>query len=407
MVLLYFMDGVKYDMMKECMPFLASLNAKPLVSDFGYSCACHATMYTSRYVEEHQTWFIWKRGDHSPYRWLNRFPLLKRIDFLPFKLAVGKMTQKINRNTSYAGVPCLVNLPLRYWPLFEPCDTVLWDDPEWKKELPNLFTILRDHGVPRRVVALHRGTKPDDAFREESRVDYQNDRFVYFFIGYTDNVMHACGEKGEEARAYLARVDAFIRETYEKAKKANDDVTVIAYSDHGHIDLEPPLVDINDYFRPARLNVNRYVHLIEANYARFWFRNDRERGEVTEALRRMEAEKMGFVLTREHYERYHLPMDPKTQGELIFYLAAPHEFTKTIWGFGHTVKSGHGFEPTLPKHHGFFCSDKPLAEDRAFAYLTDVLPSVLRQLDIPADGYLLRGDNIVNADAPDGRRENA
>ena len=39
MVLLFFMDGVKYDMMKEYMPFLASINSKPLMSDFGYSCA--------------------------------------------------------------------------------------------------------------------------------------------------------------------------------------------------------------------------------------------------------------------------------------------------------------------------------------------------------------------------------
>lgn len=36
MVLLFFMDGVKYDMMKQYMPFLSSINSKPLMSDFGY-----------------------------------------------------------------------------------------------------------------------------------------------------------------------------------------------------------------------------------------------------------------------------------------------------------------------------------------------------------------------------------
>lgn len=398
MVLLYFMDGVKYDMMKQYMPFLSSINSKPLMSDFGYSCACHATMYTSRYIEEHKTWFIWKRGDHSPYKWINYVPGLKYMNFLPLKLVLGKITRKLSHNSSYSGVSCLVNLPLKYWPLFEPCDDVMWNDSRWKSEIPNLFSIMKDKGVKHDVIALHRGTRADDAFKEERQVDYKSDKFVYFFIGYTDNMMHSYGENGKEAQEYLTKVDAFIKETYEKAKQYHDDVTVIAYSDHGHIDLEAPYIDINTYFKPEGLNVNKYVHLIESNYARFWFRNPMEREEVTKVIQKMIADGLGFVLDQEYQEKYHLRVDPKEHGEMIFYLAAPHEFTKTIWGFGHSVTSGHGFEPTLPKHYGIFCSNKPLAEDREFAYLTDVLPSVMEQTHIDRTGYVLRGRNIVNTE---------
>lgn len=171
MVLLYFMDGVKFDMMKKNMPFLSSLNTKPLISEFGYSCACHATMYTSRYIEEHKTWFIWKRGDHSPYRWINYIPGLKHMNFLPLKLALGKITRKLSHNSSYSGVSCLVNLPLKYWPLFEPCDDVMWNDPDWKKEMPNLFSVMRDNKVKHDIIALHRGTQADDIFIEEKQAD--------------------------------------------------------------------------------------------------------------------------------------------------------------------------------------------------------------------------------------------
>ncbi|MGN0114195.1 MAG: alkaline phosphatase family protein [Acutalibacteraceae bacterium] len=396
MVLLYFMDGVKYDMMKKHMPFLTSVNSMPLQSDFGYSCACHATMYTSRYIDEHNTWFIWKKGDNSPYKWINYIPGLKYINFLPLKLVLGKLTRKFSRNSSYSGVSCLVNLPLKYWPLFEPCDNVMWNDPKWKSDIPNMFTILKDKSIRHDVVALHRGTKADDAFLEERTVDYKNDDFVYYFIGYTDNIMHAYGENGKEAQQYLSKVDSFIKETYEKAKKYHDDVTLIAYSDHGHIDLEEPYININDYFKPEGLNVNRYIHLIESNYARFWFRNEQERNEVEKVIKKMTDSGLGFVLDKDYQEKYHLCVNPKEHGELIFYLAAPHEFTNTIWGFGHSVKSGHGFEPTLPKHYGIFCSDKPLAADRDFAYLTDVLPSVMQQLNIDRTDYVLRGKNIVN-----------
>lgn len=398
MVLLYFMDGVKYDMMKKHMPFLTSVNSIPLQSDFGYSCACHATMYTSRYVDEHNTWFIWKKGDNSPYKWINYIPGLKYINFLPLKLVLGKLTRKLSRNSSYSGVSCLVNLPLKYWPLFEPCDDVMWNDPKWKSDIPNMFTILKDKNIKHDVVALHRGTKADDAFLEECNVDYKNDDFVYYFIGYTDNIMHSYGENGKEAQQYLSKVDSFIKETYEKAKKYHDDVTLIAYSDHGHIDLEEPYININDYFKPEGLNINHYIHLIEANYARFWFRNEQERNEVEKVIKNMSDSRLGFVLDKEYQEKYHLCVNPKEHGELIFYLAAPHEFTNTIWGFGHSVKSGHGFEPTLPKHYGIFCSDKPLAADRDFAYLTDVLPTVMQQLNIDRTDYVLRGKNIVNTD---------
>ena len=396
MVLLYFMDGVKFDMMKKYMPFLSSLNTKPLISEFGYSCACHATMYTSRYIEEHKTWFIWKRGDHSPYRWINCIPGLKYMNFLPLELALGKITRKLSHNSSYSGVSCLVNLPLKYWPLFEPCDDVMWNDPDWKSEMPNMFSIMRDNKVKHDIIALHRGTGADDVFTEEKLADYKNDDFIYFFIGYTDNIMHTYGENGEEAHKYLDKVDAFIRKTYEKACKYHDDVTVIAYSDHGHIDLKAPYIDINDYFRAEGLKVNHYIHLIESNYARFWFRNEEERREVNKVIKRLEREGLGFELDDKYRKMYHLRLDPREHGELIFYLAAPHEFTKTIWGFGHSVKSGHGFEPTLPKHYGIFCSDKPLAKDREFAYLTDVLPSVMKQMGIERKEYVLRGKNIVN-----------
>lgn len=396
MVILYFMDGVKNDMMKKYMPFLSSIYSLPLQSDFGYSCACHATMYTSRYIEEHKTWFIWKKGDNSPYKWINYVPGLKYLNFLPLKLLLGKITRKLSHNTSYSGVSCLVNLPLKYWSLFEPCDDVMWNDPKWKSYIPNMFSIMREKNVKHQVIALHRGTKADDAFKEESQVDYENDELVYFFIGYTDNMIHAYGEHGKEAQEYLMKVDAFIKKTYEKAKKYHEDVTIIAYSDHGHIDLKEPYIDINSYFKSEDLNVNDYIHLIESNYARFWFRNVKERNEVNRVIDQLINEGLGFILDKKYQEQYHLRVNPKEHGELIFYLAAPHEFTKTIWGFGHTVKSGHGFEPILPKHFGIFCSNKKLAADREFAFLTDVLPSVMVQTGIDRDGYLMRGQNIVD-----------
>lgn len=397
MVLLFFMDGVKYDMMQKHMPFLASINSIPLISDFGYSCACHATMYTSRYVEEHGTWFIWKKGNNSPYKWINYIPGLKYINFLPLKLMIGKVTRKLSKNSSYSGVSCLVNLPLKYWDLFEPCDNVMWDNPEWKKEIPNLFTILKNEEIKHQTIALHKNTKENDAFVEEKNANYKENKFIYYFIGYTDNIMHQHGED-EAAQKYFAKADQFIKDVYDKAKQENENVTLLAFSDHGHITIEGEMIDINNYFKQFHDNVNNYIHLIESNFARFWFRNDSEKKQVENVLIEMEKQKLGFILTKDILNQYHLNVNPKEHGELIFYLAAPREFTKTIWGFGHSVKSGHGYEPILPKHYGIFCSNKSIKENKDFAYLVDILPTVMAELKISPRKYFVRGNNLLKVE---------
>lgn len=398
MMLVFFMDGVKYEMMKKYMPFLSSLNSKPLLSEFGYSCACHATMYTSRYIEEHGTWFIWKRGNNSPYKWINFIPGLKYINFLPLKLCIGKVTRKFSKNSSYPGVPCLVNLPLKYWPLFETTEDVLWNDENYKKNIPNLFTILKKENIKHQIIALHRGTKQNDVFVEEKKVNYSNNDFVYYFIGYTDNIMHSYGENNNKSQEYFREVDEFIKNVYEKACNYREDVTILAFSDHGHIDIDEPKIDIENYFKLEGKHVNQYIHLIESNYARFWFRNENEKKEIIKIVKRLEDDKLGFILDDKYKKEYHLNVNSKEHGELVFYLDAPHEFTKTIWGFGKSVKSGHGFEPILKKHYGIFCSNKKLAKDIEFAHLTDILPSIMKQLRISRKGYLLRGKNLIDTE---------
>jgi hypothetical protein len=395
MVLVYFMDGVKYEMVDRHMPFLAQLNKKKLISDFGYSCACHATMYTGRYIEEHNTWFVWKKGENSPYKWINRVPLLKYINCIPVKIICSRIAGKLHKNTAFPGIPMLVSLPLKYWGLFEPTEDVFWTDPRYKEGMPNLFTILKENGVKHQMIAL---SKSGDPFAEEAGADYANNEFIYYFIGQTDNYMHKYGEDGMQARQFFAKVDDFIKKTFEKACREQKDVTVICFSDHGHIDVEDPKIDINDYFRPEGLNINKYIHLIESTFARFWFREEEERKEVIGVLRKMEEEGKGFILTQEDYDRYHLNFGSNEHGDLIFHLKAPREFTKTIWGFGRTVKSMHGYEPTLPKHYGVFAANKKLPDIPGVVSLVDILPSIMVQLGIDREPYVLRGENVVYAD---------
>ena len=390
MLLVYFMDGLKFEMAEKYMPFTASLYKQRLKSDFGYSCACHATMYTSRFIDEHNTWFVWKKGDNSPYKFVQRIPLLRYMNFIPVKVIVSKLARKLNKNSSFSGIPMLVNLPLKYWHLFQPCEDSFWTADSYLPEYDTLFKILRRENIRHNIVGLSRG---GDVFAEEANVDYKNDDFVYYFIGDVDTYMHKNGENSEISVDYLKKADSFIKSTYEKAKKERGDVTIICYSDHGHIDVDKK-IDINTYFKPEGLRVNKYVHLVESTFARFWFRNDAERAEVTRVLGNMEKDGLGFIMTKEYFDEYHLNFNTNEHGDLIFHLNAPNIFTKTIWGFGKTIKSMHGYNPVLEKHYGVFASNRRI-KDKEFIYLTDILPTELSELGIDTQNRGFRGESVI------------
>lgn len=391
MQLLFFMDGLRYDLCKKDMPFLSSMNVLPLESEFGYSCACHASMYTGKYIEEHNTWFVWKKGNGSPYKFIDYIPGLKYLNFIPVKMILSRMARLLNRNTSYPGIPMLVNLPLKYWSLFEPCENVFWNDDKYMEGRTTLFKFMKENNVRFISVGLN---KQGDVFEAAPKVDFRDHDVIYYFIGQVDSYMHKYGAYQKESHKFLKEVDEFIREQYEKAAKVTDDITLLAWSDHGHIDVTEH-VNINDYFKMTGLNVNNYVHLIESTFARFWFRNDKEKEEVKRALQGLINKNFGFIFTEETFKHWHLRFDSNEHGDLIFYLNAPRTFTNTIWGFGHRYVSMHGYLPTEPKHTGIFASNKMFKGDIKLATLVDLMPTLAADLDINSDNYEFKGRNLL------------
>lgn len=374
MELLYFVDGLKYNLINDNMPFLATLNKKRLKSEFGYSCVCHATMYTGRYPEEHNTWFVWKRGKNSPYKFVNLIPLLKYINILPMKVILSKVARKLNRNTSFAGIPMLVNLPLKYWGEFEPCEDVHWTDDKYLANIETIFKIIKKSRLKYKLVGLD---KKNGFIEKAQETAIDSDKnFYYFFIGELDDYLHKYGDKSDNVKGLLKRIDNMIKRHYEQARKITPDLTLICYSDHGHINVTEK-IDINEYFQQKNKNVNVYLNLIESTFARFWVKTAQERKDVLECLDLLVDKGWGFVLTKEHFDKYHLNFDNNEHGDIIFHLNAPRIFTNTIWGFGKTIRSMHGYVPELDDHAGVLLSNKKI-KDVASVSLVDILPTVLK-----------------------------
>lgn len=391
-VLTFFFDALKPESLQH-MPFLNSLAEKRRMrTELGYSVTCHPSMYSGVHPDKHLHWFVWKYApDTSPFGWARFFRYFGLLDTLPSRYFLHKYTRMYRKkNTSWFGVPLLVNLPLKYWSYFDVVEDRSWEESGYLKEYPTIFDVLRSQQTNFEVIGMAKGG--GDEFMQIGRHQFTEIKpWTYFFLGSIDSYSHHYGQDGPETIERMRRLDRLVEEQVETYTLKQKDFDLIVFSDHGHIRVQKR-IDLYAEFRTRGQNLNRYIHLIEANFARFWFRNDHERAVVEKTLSSLEG---GFVLTGETLHLYHLQMPDNRYGDLVYYLDAPAIFSKTIWGFGRTQQSMHGYLPEYPDCDGVFLSNRRLV-DGTHVELVDVLPTIVDSLSLslskPVDGRNLWAD---------------
>jgi hypothetical protein len=363
-------------------------------SELGYSVTCHPSMYSGVRPDKHLQWFVWKYDPAtSPFGWAKVFKYLGILDNLGSRYFLHKYTRMFReKNTAWFGVPLLVNLPLKYWPFFNVVEDRAWYESGYLTEYPTIFDILRHHKVGFEIIGMNKGA--GDEFEQIGEHVFQEIRpWTYFFLGSVDSYSHYYGQNAPETIERLRRLDKLVEAKYKEYSKRVSNFSVFVFSDHGHIRVEKQ-VDLHHHFHRQGSKLHNFINLVEANYARFWFRNDKERAIVEKILTTLDE---GFVLTEEHINRYHVKMPDNRYGDLIYYLDQPAIFSKTIWGFSRNQKSMHGYLPEYPGSDGVFLSQKPLLEG-AHVELVDVLPTILSSLDLPIplniDGQILWKTNL-------------
>jgi predicted AlkP superfamily pyrophosphatase or phosphodiesterase len=383
-VITFFFDALKPDSL-EHMPFLNSLaNKRRMRSELGHSVTCHPSMYSGVHPNKHLQWFIWKYDPvGTPFNWAHVFRYLGILDNFPTRYFLHKYTGMYREeNTSWFGVPLLVNLPLKHWANFNVVEDRSWDEPGYLKEYPTVFDILRSHNVPFEVVGMTKGA--GDEFAQIDGYKFKEIHpWTYFFLGSIDGYSHKYGQDSPETIERMRCLDQLVEAKYREFKQRVNDFDIFVFSDHGHIRAEKR-VDIHNVFRQHDSDLNRFIHLVESNYLRVWFRNIGERALVENILKTVEN---GFILTEEHFRRYHLEMPDNRYGDLVFYLDAPYLFTKTIWGFSRRQKSMHGYLPDYPDSDGIFLSQRPLIGG-THVELVDILPTLLDSLELPIPDYV-------------------
>ncbi len=383
-VLTFFFDALKPESL-QYMPFLNSLGQKRrLKTELGYSVTCHPSMYSGVHPDKHLQWFVWKYAPStSPFGWARMFKYLGLLDNLGSRYFLHKYTRQFRpKNSSWFGVPLLVNQPLRYWPYFDVVEDRSWEAPGYLKDYPTIFDVLRQHQLGFEVVGM--SNSAGDEFAQIGPHEFKDIcPWTYFFLGSVDSYSHHYGQSSPETIERMRRLDELVHTQYEQYRQRVSDFDIVVFSDHGHIPVEKR-VDIQAHFRRKGHNLYQFLNLVEANYARFWCRTDKERATIERILADMEG---GFILTPEQMQQYHVNMPDNRYGDIVYYLDRPAIFSKTIWGFGRTQKSMHGYLPDYAESDGIFLSDRALVEG-SHVELVDVLPTILSSLGLPVPAYV-------------------
>lgn len=386
-LLTVFIDGLKPESL-EYMPFLDTfMTKKKIISEVGYSNACHASMYSGVHPNKHLDLFLTKYSpDTSPYKWIEKFKIYKFPHNIYSKYACYRFTRLFNRNTSFFGTLFLVWTPIKYWSYFDDTEKKLCTEPGFLKNYPTVFDILRINSIQFEILGIVK--YPNESTKAIERHNFNKVKpWTYLFIGDVDPYSHKYGQDSIETRKKMGEIDNILEKKYRLFEKEFDDFYFMCFSDHGHINIKEE-IDLYSFFTSHGESLKDYIHIIDANYARFWFRNEKEKKEVVKILSEMDN---GFILTEEHFKKYNVNMPDNRYGDLIFYLDAPYMFHhEKIFVLGKqrsaTYVSMHGYLPDQPFYNGVFVSNKKIKYSSV--QLVDIMPSILQVFNINIPDYV-------------------
>ena len=391
-VLTVFIDGLKPESL-EHMPFLNTLDTKRRIrTELGYSITCHTSMYTGVHPNKHLRWFIWKYSPNtSPFKWTKKCKicyLFPNNNYL--KYACYRITRFLNRdNTAYFGVPFLWGMPMDQWHYFDVVEKKFWNEPRFLEKYPTIFEILNNNNIEYEIVGMVHGCMVESSKIIEHHTFNEIKPWTYLFVGDVDPLSHRYGQDSIQMQERLKKIDVILEKKYRLFEKQFDDFYFMLFSDHGHIKVNGK-IDLHSFFRSHGESLNNYIHFIDANYARFWFRNEREEKEVSKILSEMDNK--GFILAEEHFKKYNIDMPDNRYGDLIFYLDAPYIFDHgklVVMGKQRNVSpvSMHGYLPDHSESDGVFISNKDVITISDIR-LEDITPTILDIFDMKKPNYM-------------------
>lgn len=319
----------------------------------GFSSGAIPTLLSGKMPKDSGHWnLFYYDPQHSPFRWVKWFT------FLPKSILNHRVTRRVIRIVSqkmsrFGGYFQIYGVPVELLPYFDICE---------KKDIyrpggvpSSLFDKLEELGVRYRTYSYHEMSDEEIVRTAKKDIQQKSCDFYFLYLSELDAYLHTSCTNAEGVERQLAKYENWLREVYDEAQRADEDLAFFVLSDHGMTPKQAGF-DLVGQIKQLGFQMPRdYLSLYDSTMARFWFFGNRARNAIVARLR---EQKCGHILSDS--ERKHLGIDfpDHRQGEVIF-LMNPGVLIEPSF-FGKKAPEGmHGFHPDDPYSSAIFLSNLP------------------------------------------------
>ncbi len=364
--LFVFVDAFGYEISKD-IDFLSDIlpHKKSLRSVFGFSSACIPSIISGRMPVEHRHWnFFYYSPETSPfhgYRWLMLIP--KKIrQHGRFRRYLSKW---IKKRLNFSGYFQIYHIPIEHMHLFDTCEKRDLFKPGGLNVGPNIADYLEEKNVPYHLA--------DWATPEPERVEQLREvvrkgevAVAFMYTADMDSLLHTNSSDSQPVRDKIEWYRKVIREVYDEARAAYDEVDICVFSDHGMAPITRTYNVMADVEKIGLKFGVDYVAMYDSTVARFWFLAEGAREKIEAVLGKIDC---GRILPDEELESLGCFFPDRQFGELMFLLDAGVLMVPSF--MGRTPLAGmHGYHPDDKDSYASFMSSRQ--REREPEAITDI-----------------------------------
>ena len=376
-------DALRYDFItREDSPFLYSLLRKNITGKIKepFAFIMHPTWFAGVYPEtSNKAQFYWYSPNTSPYKFTKFFPFLSdKISIL--RRGLDKIARYISRY-SYGTAP---HIPLNMLKYFDFADKL----PPWAPNyLPQttLFDLLQENnmrwlfigypGSDQRTFAIW------DKFQREISLDIS---FIWLHFAETDWAEHEYGPISNERKEKLKEIDETIEKIWNKLNNMFDEVNMLVFGDHGAVEVKK-MVDIESKLKSLDSKVGKdFIYFLDSTIARFWFKNDAAKLEITEMLKKLTD---GKILNIQDFIKYKANFTHTKYGELMWVVNEDILILPNFWQGDSPVKGMHGYLTDVEDNQAAFVLSSTkinrVIKLNDSCEMVDIFPTILDLMDLP------------------------
>lgn len=361
-----------------------------------------ATAFSGAYPETHGVWttFLY-RPESSPFRWIDPFAsVFSPLDCSPFGKKLSRTGISVVTNILRYLCGCTFfekvhEIPLRYAKFFDFSLKKAFCEKDSLDRVPTIFDVSRENGidflfVDYPIFHINGETHIKLLPRYSDAAVYQRflkllgskPEFSYLHLWDLDKISHKEGTRSKKRVKKVKELDVLVETLFRTLRKRFEDTSILIFSDHGMVDVNRSLNVIAN-LHDNDLNENDgFLSFVGATLARFWFKKEKAREKVSEALESLDG---GHILTEADLRKYRIRFFHRKYGDLLFLADPGVVITPNYFQGGRIFKAMHGYDPDYPDQHGIFIFNNSRIKATRFERIkiVDVFPTLLETLRLP------------------------